>query len=170
MNITDLQRILTNSYESLGRLLPDQKPFRVLTVLELCRERAATKQELIERSGFSQSSISILVTKLCAAGAVEIDDPLKRFEQQFKITEKGRSQLLELEDALNKAILAVQPKESLPDSVAQPPGPKESGTQDPPSKHELEPGATEIWKAMCRLYPAVIDVYEERRLKVSSRR
>lgn len=104
MTITVLHRLFANYHEGLGKLSP-RHLLRVLTLLDICRQRAATAHEIIERSGFSQSSISILLAELRKAGLIEGVEPPKRFGQRFELTANARKQLPDLEDALDKNYL-----------------------------------------------------------------
>ena len=164
MTITVLHRLLANYSDGLGRLAPHHHPLRVLSVLDICRERAASAHEIIERSGFSQSSISILLGELREAGVVEAVGPPKRFGQCFKLTENGQKQLSELE-ALEKTVSAVPA--SLPDQVAQETTSRNLEVHDPDLDDGPEKDMTAIYKAVKKRFPDVVKDYKKRRPKVN---
>ena len=169
MTITVLQQLFTIYYQRLGKLLPDYHPLRVLTVLDICRKGPATREEIIERSGISQSSIFRLVEKLRKAGVVEAVEQDKRFEQHFALTENERKRLSELEKVLGKAISAVSSEERPPDQAARQSPSAESVVQDAVSKDGPRIGTASVYEVYDALDPDKIKRYKERRPKADRR-
>ena len=170
MTITALQQLFAIYYEGIGKLIPDYHPLRVLTVLDICRKYPATREELIERSGISQSSIFKLVEKLGKKGLVQPVGPDKRFGQPFAITEDGSSQLSAMEESLDIVLSAIRKTPSLPNNADGATRSETSQKQGSAAPDALEPGTTEIYKAYSKLYSGRVKDFDDRRLDLKVRR
>ena len=157
MTITMLQQLFTVYYQRLGKLLPDYHPLRVLTVLDICQKGPATREEIIESSGISQSSIFRLVEKLRKAGVVEAVEQDKRFEQHFALTENERKRLSEFEKVLGKAISAVSSEERPPDQAARQSPSAESSCKTLFRKMDPESARPPFTKSMAHWIPVKLN-------------
>ncbi len=154
MYVDIVHQLLAVYDERLGKLFPNDHPWRVITVLSLCREGKFTQSVIVERSGLGQSASS-LVRKLRTAKLVESPASDKRGSQRIGLTDKGRKLVADLENDLRQVLLKV-PMEQRGSGQASPGG---AAATD---------GTTGIYKAYVGTFPerlAQYDTHEKKRLK-----
>jgi hypothetical protein len=163
MYLDIVHQLLAVYDERLGKLFPNDHPWRVITVLSLCREGKFTQSVIVERSGFGQSASS-LVRKFRTAKLVESPASDKRGSQRIGLTEEGLRLVADFENDLRQVLLKVPAEQRGSGQAIKATEESSEKTAEHasilPDNPESE-GATGIYKAYVERFPETIVEYDK---------